>query len=310
MYNSLSRIRTNCVTMASHALVPVLALAGCSTPHLKDQTVSVGRSIGAIYTSQVLENLYSRADEPNAIPSHFSFAKGNIHTTNTVTPTATIPIGDQAHQTIVNGALGVTELVGGTPGVSLAVAEGWDQYWDITPEKDPAVLRTLNFVYKCTFGYINDCDKTVQQRLLEPPAPPQTTEAGSTSVACKATYTAVDCSSNQTVPPDAKPVSTVPTKSDLAQMATIFRICAPCFRVRQPNEQCIQPKDVKKGRAVYDSHNWVCLGEYNSVTERILGHEMVISENAYTNDALLDLVILSLQLQSEKAAAAKGTAGT
>ena len=46
--------------------------------------------------------------------------------------------------------------------------------------------------------------------------------------------------------------------------------------------------------------------------KRLLGHEMVISENAYTNDALLDLVILSLQLQSEvtKAAGAKGAAGT
>jgi hypothetical protein len=88
-----------------------------------------------------------------------------------------------------------------------------------------------------------------------------------------------------------------------------------CFQIREPSAQCIQPKakeeeEARKSVRVAGSASrpapapaaaprWICLGEYNSASERFLGHEMMISEDAYIKNALFNLVMLSLQIQSE-----------
>src|SRR4051794_20667177 len=74
------------LSCATLLFLGMVTLGGCSTTQLKDQTVGVGRTIGSIYTSQVLENLHSMIQNKNAVPSHFSMKSGSIYTGNAVKP--------------------------------------------------------------------------------------------------------------------------------------------------------------------------------------------------------------------------------
>src|ERR1700691_4004247 len=99
---SQSAIRfVNIVGTAIYGLIVVVTLSGCSITALHDRTVDIGRSVGDIYTSQVLENLYRIAYDRNAMPSHFGITKGTIKTQETVTPTLTVPLGSQVTRTVV-----------------------------------------------------------------------------------------------------------------------------------------------------------------------------------------------------------------
>jgi hypothetical protein len=280
-------------------------LAGCSTPHLREQAISVGHSAGSIYTSQVLENLYNTAEENDAIPSLFSFSKGSIQTSNTISPTVNIPIGDTRTQTLVAGNLGVSQLVGNAQGISIGASEVWQQSWDISPEKNPLVLWTLNLVYNYVLGDINDADSrlnaiTPQQRKSEQPRAPKPPSLQT----CSITLTSAKCQSENKLPPS------IPSDDTKALIKSIFDRCARCFRRKDVGTKCLEPKEVMtqndSGKAT-GTDQWVCLGIYSSLDERIVGHEMMISESAYREHVLLDLVVLSLQVQFE---ASKGSSSS
>jgi len=151
------------------ALTAGLALAGCSVPHLQGETVNVGSSVGSIYTSQVLENLYDIAQDSNAIPSEFAISQGSIQTSNTITPGVSIPLGNTVTRTVASG--GITQVVAPYNGLSLQGSEGWTQSWQISPQEDAQVLRSLHFIY----GYV-------------------------VANACKAGDSVVTCESNLMVP--------------------------------------------------------------------------------------------------------------
>jgi hypothetical protein len=125
-----------------------LSLAGCSVQQLQDNTVSIGSSLGSLYRSQVLENINAFYNDPNATPSIFSISKGMIKTSNSVTPGVTIPLGNQSTRIVAVG--GVSQTVSSFNGISLQAAEAWEQSWEITPEKDPAVLQIVRAVYLST----------------------------------------------------------------------------------------------------------------------------------------------------------------
>jgi hypothetical protein len=87
-------------------LIAAFALTSCS---LQDNTIDIGGRVGSIYTSQVLENLYSLFDDQSAMPSQFSISKGTIGNSASVTPGLTVPLGNQVTRI---GVGGVSQVVG------------------------------------------------------------------------------------------------------------------------------------------------------------------------------------------------------
>jgi hypothetical protein len=59
----------------------------------------------SFYSSQVLENLCNLAYDRNTMPSHFLFSKGTIHTSDSITPGVTIPLGNQVTRTVAVGGV-------------------------------------------------------------------------------------------------------------------------------------------------------------------------------------------------------------
>jgi hypothetical protein len=122
-----------------------LVVAGCSMTQLRERTVDVGQSVGSIYTSQVLENLYSLAYDRVTIPSLFVVSKGIIHTSDSITPSVSFPLGNQVTRTVASG--GITQVVGTYNGIGLQGTETVEQSWEITPQNNALALDRLRAVY-------------------------------------------------------------------------------------------------------------------------------------------------------------------
>jgi hypothetical protein len=62
-------------------------------------------------------------------------------------------------------------------------------------------------------------------------------------------------------------------------------------------EECAQPS---RAYDEADNTGWVCLGKFRTSYEKLVHeHEMMISKIAFKTDVLLNLVLFSLQVQSE-----------
>lgn len=236
--------------------VMIAVLTGCSMTQLQERTIDIGHSVGAIYTSQVLENLHSLLEDRNAMPSHFSIKDGSINTSESIKPSITIPLGNAVTRTAAAG--GVSQVVGSYNSVSLDYGASWTQSWNIEPEKDPVALQRLRFLYLFVLGR-QPVNGTTARDLFDREM------AEVMHVSQLAESIIGRCSSPQ---------------------ATM-----PCFRVRQHNDGCVQPaKSTESGR------DWICLGKYQSIREKMTNKsEMMISGEAYWRNVLFDLVRMSLR---------------
>jgi hypothetical protein len=110
--------------------------------------------VNSIYTKLALESLYSLNLDRNALPSSFVVSKGTIRTSYSVTPSATIPLGNQVHRTIVVGEsqLQPSEIVGAVNGIGLQGTVTFDQSWEVMPQKDPVAIQKLRNVYLYVLG--------------------------------------------------------------------------------------------------------------------------------------------------------------
>jgi hypothetical protein len=333
--STLSTLRLSGIGIA--LLIAGFALAGCSVPHLQGETVNVGSSVGSIDTSQVLESLYNLANDPNAVPSPFTFSQGTIQTTNSIAPGVSIPLGNQVTRTVASG--GITQVVAPYNGLSLQGSEGWTQSWQINPVEDAQVLRTLHFIYSYVVGNIcKEADLAKRKACLItkfenvfPQLRSKVTADQDETAALESEYTdafadgrlvamAVAKSDTRAIEPPPPPAPApapapasgpggVANKDASTPAPTIIpsqnddrlmaRIIANC------GGTCFA---VRNGQSCAEppltsqSEKWVCLGRYNSAYQFPALHEMIMSSAAYQKDILFDLVTLSLQLESEAAA--------
>jgi hypothetical protein len=240
-------------------------LTGCSITKLDGNTVDVGTSVGAIYTNQVLENLILLDGDPDAIPSHFSFEKGSIQTTNTITPGLNIPYGNQVTRT-VNTTAPSTVIQAPSDGISLQVMQGWTQSWDIKPVMDPTVMRDLRRVYLTALG---KC-KLFRDPLWSACKKPEWRNR---------TLTMLELLEGECTGEDQP-----------CFMSLATSIC---------NRMPVSRSNNAPDRFVMDDmgHKWFCLGNYQTTYNKIVrGRELAISERGYTNHVLPELVLYAIEM--------------
>jgi hypothetical protein len=139
--------------------------------------------------------------------------------------------------------------------------EGRELTWQIIPEKDANALRKLRAVYLYVLGLNQD---------------------------------------NSTQEFARKPSTDDPKPDDPAPIETILKGCkmprseqSGCFQVGS-SVSCGQPGEN------LSNQDWVCLGRYGSIYENLaLQREVMISRTAYNCAVLFDLVLFSLQVQSD-----------
>lgn len=253
---------------ALRSTIPLLAglVAGCS---LQDRTVDIGRTVGAIYTSQVLQNLYTLADDPQALPSNYSISKGSIQTGHSINPGLTVPLGNSVTRG-VNGA-GITEVAGAYNALGLQYTEGLTQSWDIVPAKDAGALRRLRAVYRYALGQIGSREMKGDFNDLEKFNSGTADNVKGFVKQCSGLYNADETKGN-------------------SGCVKIASLATPC------------QKDEKRDREtkIADHQNFVCLTKYNSFNDDFLHQRVIlILEGPYDNGALVSLVLLSLEVQAE-----------
>lgn len=237
--------------------------------------------MGSIYTSQVLRNIDKIDHDPFATPSLFAVTTGQIGSSNTITPSVSIPLGNQVTRTVATG--GITQVVGQYNGFGVNVAEGWTQTWTITPQTDANVLRILHAVYRYALGQRNELDGIL------PPSKPAPRGTGKPVPNPPPSSTA------------NKPSMAIPGSRSLEQDTDDFR--ADCNSAHLPNGGCFQTMadapcaQIGKSPVPGTADSLVCLGKYGeSLLQR---REMTVSENAYNSGVIYHLVLISLQAEAD-----------
>jgi hypothetical protein len=138
--------------------IVALAVASCASTQLNYNTLDIASASVDLITSQVLTNLGRFRSSPFAIPSQVSVPSGSATTTNSLTPTFSVPFGAAVTTTLANSAAAPlfnatthTHLTpNGTTG--LTAADQWSQNWTVTPLEDPDQLRRLQALYRFGAG--------------------------------------------------------------------------------------------------------------------------------------------------------------
>ena len=162
--------------MGMRFLIVALAtmLSGCAGTQLTHNTVDLSHSVQDVVTAQVLFNLSTIADKPQAVPTQVALTSGSASTTNSLTPSVAAAPFDPATQVASNvqrtlGAAGAvtgsqlqnnTQLTRASVGLGLQAVDSWTQNWSYTPVVDPDQLRRLRTLYNFALfgdseGYIN-----------------------------------------------------------------------------------------------------------------------------------------------------------
>ena len=120
-------------------------VGGCASTQLTYNTVDVASSFTDLYTRQVLSNLSTYIDQPNALPSQTDITAGTVQTSNSVTPSGTTPLSKTLTANGV-GVLSSTSLAGS--GLTVSASDSWQQNWNILPISDANTLRNLRAIYR------------------------------------------------------------------------------------------------------------------------------------------------------------------
>jgi len=247
-------------------------VTGCS---LQERTVDIGRSVGAIYTGQILENLYTLADDPRALPSIYSISKGSIQTNHSVNPGVTVPLGNTVTREATVG--GVSEVVGAYNALTLQYTGSLVQSWDIVPAKDSSALRRLRAVYRFALGQIDESELSGEVKGLPPG-----------SVGMDMLLAVIEHCAD----PAAK------RKGGCFKVASLQSMQTPCAR----------KADEIVETTILADQSFVCVSKYNTFHDDFFHQRSIlVLRDSYKHDVLPSLVLLSLELQAEgeREAAAK-----
>jgi hypothetical protein len=172
--------------LAAKPMIAALALSGCASWQLNRNTVDLATSSSDLVTNQVLSNLAKFRASAYAIPSQVNIPSGSATTTNSITPTLSIPIGASATTTLANAAATPLFLTNTRthvlPNTSLggSAADQWSQNWTLTPLQDPDQLRRLRALYRFGAGQITKAVFACEYPLVQ--KAPSTGATGSQTV--------------------------------------------------------------------------------------------------------------------------------
>jgi hypothetical protein len=264
-----------------------LVVAGCSVPQLQYNTTDVGRTVGSIYTDQTLENIYDLANDSNAMPSHYSILGGKIATNNSITPSISVPLGSQVTRTVVTN--GVSQIVSPYNSFQLQAGQGWNQEWNIVPDRNVDELRLLRSTYRYVLGQIDE--QNFRRDLAH------MTNFATQTVTSKSEGKKISSSSQTTTTHSLADLSLV---ENIILECTIDQKSGGCFKILKA-PTCSPPAEPLKGQpeeAIDDGQRWTCVGRYGSLYNKVVrGNELVVRSEVFSKGILFDLVLLSLQLQ-------------
>jgi hypothetical protein len=129
-------------------------LCGCASEQLNYNTLDLASSSDDLMTSQVLSNLSKFRSYPYAIPAQVSITAGSATTTNSITPTATAPLGASATTTLANTVAApffnaaTRTHVTGAGSIGVTAADQYSQNWSLAPLEDPDQPRRLRALYR------------------------------------------------------------------------------------------------------------------------------------------------------------------
>jgi hypothetical protein len=123
-----------------------ILLGGCASTQLNYNTRDIASSVSDVYLQQVLDNFGRFIGNPYAVPSQVDMLAGTVQTSNTITPSITIPLSHMVASTIGTMTSNTTTFAGKS--LSVMAGNTGQQNWNITTISDALVLRNLRALYR------------------------------------------------------------------------------------------------------------------------------------------------------------------
>jgi hypothetical protein len=141
-------------TSLSFSAIAIALLMGCASGQLNHNVLDLASSSDQLMRAQVLDNVLRTHIAHYAVPAQVGIPSGSATTTNSITPTATVPINPSETSTLANtaaaplfNALTHTHLMTGAS-AGISAADQWSQSWSLTPDQDPEQLLRLRALYR------------------------------------------------------------------------------------------------------------------------------------------------------------------
>lgn len=162
-------------------IVALISLAGCATAQLNHNALDLSTSLDMLTTQQILHNLNQTLMDPYAVPSQAEVSAGTVTTTNSLSPSFSIPLNTSSVVTTgaqTGASLTKTDTTATThpnTGLTLGGTNSWSQGWTLNPASDPDQIRRLRALYRFATGKMPDdtmsfqCEYPVQAISSEPP---------------------------------------------------------------------------------------------------------------------------------------------
>jgi hypothetical protein len=131
-------------------IVGAISLSGCASAQLGYNTLDLASSTNDLVTKQVLYNFAAFLDNPAAIPAQVTVSSGNTTTSNSLSPTLSLPLSTGVTTTrSLAGSQTVTLAdVVGAKSLSVAAVDSWNQSWSFSPVTDPERMKRLQALYR------------------------------------------------------------------------------------------------------------------------------------------------------------------
>ena len=168
-------------------IVALISLAGCASTQLNHNALDLSASLDMLTTRQILHNLDRTLADPYAVPSQAEVSAGTVTTTDSLSPSFSIPLNTSSVVTTAIQAgtsltqTNTTATTHPNTGLTLGGTDSWSQGWSLNPASDPDQIRRLRALYRfATAQMANDltgfqCEYPAQAISTQPP--PQGTVA-------------------------------------------------------------------------------------------------------------------------------------
>jgi hypothetical protein len=123
-----------------------ILLGGCASTQLNYNTQDIAASVSDVYLEQVLDNFGLFISNRYAVPSQVDMLAGTVQTSNTITPSITIPLTNMVASTI--GAMISNTHTFAGKSFSVMAGNTGQQNWNITTISDAMALRNLRALYR------------------------------------------------------------------------------------------------------------------------------------------------------------------
>jgi hypothetical protein len=146
-------MRYLCIWLAG---MSVLLISGC-TAQVSSNTLDMQASYKSLLMKQIIYNLIQARKDDNFFPSQAVVTTGSAQTTNTITPSLTVPLPTttitNAVQTAATPtATNTSATAFANAGLGVTFADSWQFVWSLDMVVDPDTLRRLRALYRFAAG--------------------------------------------------------------------------------------------------------------------------------------------------------------